>query len=98
MKICFYNATASFLRGGLETYCGEAGHALARRGHEVTIVAGEGGPARQPDVGLVTFPIRREPEWPDIGTRFQRFMERKSLAGRALPHLLAAPHGSLATN
>ena len=98
MKICFYNATASFLHGGLETYCWEVGHALARRGHEVTIVAGEGGPARQPDVGLVTFPIRREPEWLDIGTRFQRFMERMSLARRALPHLLAAHYDAIVIN
>src|SRR5689334_24654047 len=43
VKICFYNVTASFIPGGLETYCWEAGRALARRGHAVTIVAGDDG-------------------------------------------------------
>ena len=32
MKIAFFNVTASFIPGGLETYCWEAGRALARRG------------------------------------------------------------------
>ena len=27
VKICFYNVTASFIPGGLETYCWEAGRA-----------------------------------------------------------------------
>ena len=43
MKICFYNVTATFIQGGLETYCWEVGRALARRGHSVTIVAGNRG-------------------------------------------------------
>ena len=70
MKICFYNVTATYIQGGLETYCWEAGRALARRGHEVTIVAGNDGDARHEDVRLVQFSFVHEKNWPDFGTRF----------------------------
>jgi hypothetical protein len=75
MKVCFYNVTASFIPGGLETYCWEAGRALARRGHDVTIVAGNRGRAWHDEVRLVQFPFRVEQDWPDLGTRFRRLME-----------------------
>ena len=84
MKICFYNVTASFIQGGLETYCWEAGRALARRGHSVSIVAGLGGEPRHQEVELLRFPFRREQQWPDFGTRFRRLMERLSFARHSL--------------
>lgn len=98
MKICFYNVTASFIQGGLETYCWEAGRALARRGHRVSIVAGLGGEPRHDEVELLRFPFRREQEWPDFGTRFRRLMERLSFARHSLTHLVHAGYDAVVVN
>jgi glycosyltransferase involved in cell wall biosynthesis len=98
MKICFYNVTASFIQGGLETYCWEAGRALARRGHRVSIVAGAGGEARHQEVELLRFPFRQEQTWPDFGTRFRRLMERLSFARHSLQHLVSAGYDAVVVN
>jgi len=98
MKICFYNVTASFIQGGLETYCWEAGRALARRGHRVSIVAGLGGEPRHQEVELLRFPFRREQAWPDFGTRFRRLMERLSFARHTLAHLVNAGYEAVVVN
>jgi len=98
MKICFYNVTASFIQGGLETYCWEAGRALARRGHRVSIVAGLGGEPRHEEVELLRFPFRREQEWPDLGTRFRRLMERLSFARHSLAHLVSTGYDAVVVN
>ncbi len=88
MKICIFNVTASFIPGGLETYCWEAGRALARRGHDVSIFAGDRGRAWHDEVKLVQFPFRVEQDWPDFGVRFRRLMERLSFARHALDALV----------
>lgn len=98
MKVCFYNVTATFLKGGLETYCWEAGRAMARRGHEVSIVAGNRGEARHEEVRLVQFPFRAEKEWPDLGVRFRRLAERLSFARHALAHLLESRYDAIVVN
>jgi glycosyltransferase involved in cell wall biosynthesis len=98
MKICFYNVTASFIPGGLETYCWEAGRALARRGHKVTIVAGLGGEPRHTEIELLRFPFRIEQSWPDLGTRFRRLMERLSFARHSLSHLVDAGYDAVVVN
>ena len=98
MKICFYNVTASFIPGGLETYCWEAGRALARRGHRVSIVAGSGGEPRHQEVELLRFPFRIEQSWPDFGTRFRRLMERLSFARHSLAHLVGAGYDAVVVN
>ena len=98
MRICFYNVTASFIPGGLETYCWEAGRALARRGHEVTIVAGDRGGPWHDEVKLVQFPFRIEQAWPDFGTRFRRLMERLSFARHSLDHLVRAQYDAVIVN
>lgn len=99
MRICFYNVTASFILGGLETYCWEAGRALARRGHEVTIVAGNRGGSRHDEVKLIQFPFRIEQSWPHYGTRFRRLMERLSFArGGGLDHLVNAGYDAVIVN
>jgi glycosyltransferase involved in cell wall biosynthesis len=98
MKICFYNVTASFIQGGLETYCWEAGRALARRGHRVSIVAGLGGEPRHQELELVRFAFRREQAWPDLGTRFRRLMERLSFARHSLGHLVSAGYDAVVVN
>lgn len=99
MRICFYNVTASFIPGGLETYCWEVGRALARRGHEVAIVAGDRGEARHDEVRLIRFPFRIEQSWPKFGTRFRRLMERLSFAhGGGLDHLVGAGYDAVIIN
>lgn len=99
MRVCFFNVTASFIPGGLETYCWEVGRALARRGHQVSIVAGDRGEPRHDEVQLIRFPFRIEQDWPDFGTRFRRLMERLSFAaGGALDHLVAADYDLVVVN
>jgi len=99
MKICFYNVTASFIPGGLETYCWEVGRAMARRGHEVAIVAGDRGGPRHDEVKLIQFPFRIEQSWPHYGTRFRRLMERLSFArGGGLDHLVHAGYNAVIVN
>ncbi len=98
MKICFYNVTASFIPGGLETYCWEAGRALARRGHEVSIFAGDRGHARHGELRLVKFPFRIEQDWPDFGVRFRRLMERLSFARHSLAPLVASNFDAVIVN
>lgn len=65
MKIRFYNVSASYIPGGLETYCWEAGRALARRGRRVSSVAGLGGEPRHQEAELLRSPFRCEQEWPE---------------------------------
>ena len=98
MRIAFYNVTATYLTGGLETYCWEAGRALSRRGHRVSIVAGARGEARHDEVQLVQFPFRAEKEWPDLGVRFRRLAERASFARHAMDHLLQAGYDAIIIN
>jgi len=99
MRICLYNVTASFVPGGLETYCWEVGRALARRGHCVSIVAGNRGSARHEEVSLIQFPFRVEQSWPNFGTRFRRLMERLSFArGGGLEHLVSTDYDAVIIN
>ena len=98
MKVCFFNVTATYLKGGLETYCWEAGRAMARRGHEVTIVCGNRGEARHGEVRLVQFPFRAEKEWPDLGVRFRRLAERLSFGRHAVPHLVQECYEAVVVN
>jgi glycosyltransferase involved in cell wall biosynthesis len=98
MKICFYNVTASYIFGGLETYCWEVGRALAGRGHEVAIFAGNRGAARSDEVRLIQFPFRPEKEWPDLGVRFRRLAERLSFARNSLGPLIAGNFDAVVVN
>jgi len=76
----------------------EAGRALARRGHRVSIVAGLGGEPRHRELELLRFPFRREQAWPDLGTRFRRLMERLSFARHSLAHLVSAGYDAVVVN
>lgn len=98
MRICFYNLTAGFKNGGLETYCWEVGRALARHGHEVTLIAGEGAPSRCTEVRLIALPYIPRDRFPDLGTRFRKLAERLSFARRAMPHLLAGGFDAVIIN
>lgn len=98
MKICFYNLTAGFKTGGLETYCWEAGRALAKLGHEVHIFGGEGGKARNGDVRLVALPYVPRDRFPNFGTRFRKLAERLSFARHAKPLLKAGGYDAVIVN
>ena len=80
MKVCMYNVTTGHVRGGLETYCLEMGKALARRGHDVTLVAGDGAKYLG-DAGLpvIAFPFRPRSTFADFGTRYRKLMESDAL-------------------
>lgn len=98
MKICFYNLTAGFKSGGLETYCWEVGRALSRQGHEVHIFGGEGGQARHHEVKLVALPYTPRQRFPNLGTRFRKFAERLSFARQAKPLLLSGAYDAVIVN
>ena len=87
MRICFYNITASYKAGGLETYCWELARSLLKRGHEVSIVAGSGGSHKYTDVKLIQFPFNDRSVFPNFGTRFQKLMERLSFGYHAWRHI-----------
>jgi len=98
MKICFCNLTAGFKSGGLETYCWEAGHALAGLGHQVTVMGGVGSAARHEDVELIALPYTPRDQYPNLGSRFRKFMERRSFASKALPRLLNGNYDTVVIN
>lgn len=98
MKICFFNLTAGYKRGGLETYCWEVGRALALQGHKVTIVAGEGGASRHDCVGLQSFPFVSREKLPNFGTRFRKLAERLSFARRSVDWVLAQNFDAIVVN
>jgi glycosyltransferase involved in cell wall biosynthesis len=89
VKIGFFipNATFDFPGspevGGIETYSFTVGEALQRLGHEVVLFGG------RPKAGrghrATTIPLELSPYWetksiPDIGTRFQRLVQRLHFA------------------
>lgn len=98
MKICFYNLTAGFKSGGLETYCWEVGRALARQGHDVHILGGEGGQMRNDEVNLVALPYTPRDRFPNLGTRFRKLAERLSFAKYAKPVLYAGNYDAVIVN
>ena len=98
MRICFYNVTASFKTGGLETYCWELGHALAQKGHEVVIVAGLGGKQRYEDVKLIEFPFKEREKFINFGTRFRKLFERLSFGIHSWRYLLEKKYDAIIIN
>ena len=80
MKIALYELLTTVTLGGVQTSYWEVAKYLARLGHEVHIYGGK-GPLRQdvpPEVQVYTFPFLPNKYIPDLGSRFQRFMERLS--------------------
>ncbi len=69
--------------GGIETFCFTIGEALQRLGHEVILFGGEPKPGRSHRATTLTLELH--PYWetksiPDIGTRFQRLVQRLHFA------------------
>jgi len=90
LKIAFYNLTTTTKSGGIETFNWEMAKALARRGHAVHIYGGRSSFAfdRPSGISVHTFPFVRRERFPDLGTRFRRFMERLSFGLFALRDLI----------
>ncbi|MDD3483739.1 glycosyltransferase family 4 protein [Azovibrio restrictus] len=98
MKLCFYNLTAGFKTGGLETYCWEVGRALVNQGHEVHIIGGMGGQPRNQEVQLIALPYTPRERFPNFGTRFRKLAERLSFARHARPLLLRGGYDAIIVN
>ena len=72
--------------GGIQTTVWRLANALARAGHEIAMFGGEGNikPANlHPAIAVHTFPFRPREKVLDIGSRFQRIVERASHARHA---------------
>lgn len=95
MKIIQYNLTTTTKEGGVETFVWELSRHLARRGHEVTIVGGNGLIDRAvPDVRVLRFPFIDRMTWRSIRPlrrhiELTKLLERVSLMPAALPPTLA---------
>lgn len=86
MKLAFYELTAASSVGGVQTAVWELSNELASRGIEVHVISGDGPirPGRlHPGVKVTTFPFIRRDRVPDLGSRFQKIVERLSLTIRA---------------
>ena len=89
MKIGIFLPNATFDQpgtsevGGIETYAFTVGEALQRLGHEVVLFGGKPKPGRTH--ASTSIPLELAPYWetksiPDIGTRFQRLVQRLHFA------------------
>ena len=91
-RLAFIDVTVTVMYGGIQTAVWRLTDALARAGHEIAVFGGEGAirPANlHPNITVHTFPFRPREKVPDIGSRFQRIVERASHARHAR-HAFAA--------
>ena len=91
-RIAFIDVTVTVMYGGIQTAVWRLADALARAGHEIAIFGGEGDirPANlHPNITVHTFPFQPREKVLDIGSRFQRIVERASHARHAR-HAFAA--------
>ncbi len=89
MKIALYNLTTTTKSGGIETFNREMANTLAKRGHTVHLYGGKGPFVKgyHPEVAIRTYSFIKRDFFPDMGSRFRKFMERLSFgipAGRDL--------------
>lgn len=89
MRACFYNLTAGFKIGGLETFTWEIARAWQQQGHPAEVWGGIGETRPATDVPLRTFAYTPRQQLPKLGTRFQKLGERLSFAMKSADALLA---------
>lgn len=85
-RIAFIDVTLTVSYGGVQTACWRLAETLARRNHEIAMFGGEGAirPAKlHPNIKVHTFPFRPRERVLDIGSRFQRIVERATHARHA---------------
>ncbi len=85
-RISFIDVTTTVLYGGVQTAVWQLAIALHDLGHEVAVFGGH-GPIR-PELGgrkiaIHTFPFTSRESVPDLGSRFQRIVERATFARHA---------------
>ena len=92
MKICLFNVTSTMAQigsaevGGVEAYTFRLGEALLQRGHQVVLYGGrpkEKIPFPPSQIPLRLFPHMETSKIPDLGTRFQRLIQRVHFAWSA---------------
>lgn len=91
-RIVFIDVTATVSYGGVQTCVWRLAEQLAAMGHDVAVFGGEGSirPAGLPsNVEIHTFPFIPRNRVPDFGTRFQRIVERISMARHARKAFIA---------
>ncbi len=90
-RIAFIEVTATVSYGGVQTAVWKLAEALAAAGHEVAIFGGKGdiAPALAHPVEVHRFAFTPREQVPDLGSRFQRLVERLSLARHARAALAA---------
>lgn len=88
MRACFYNLTAGFKIGGLETFTWEIARAWQGLGYQAEIWGGT-GPTPATGIPLRTFAYTPRQALPKLGTRFQKLGERISFARESARALLA---------
>lgn len=85
-RIAFIDVTVTVMYGGIQTAVWKLAEALARAGNEIGIFGGEGDirpPQLHSRIEVRTFPFRPREKVPDLGSRFQRTLERMSHARHA---------------
>lgn len=85
-RIAFIDVTVTVSYGGLQTAVWRFAQTLAALGHQVTVFGGAGMVAPPGDCRAVevrTFPFRPRERVIDLGSRFQRIVERASFARHA---------------
>ena len=90
MKIALYNLTTTIKSGGIETFNWQLAKALAKKGHAVDIYGGKSSFVYEspPGIRVFTYPFIRRQLFPNLGTRFRRFMERLSFGFFSLGDLI----------
>ena len=84
-KIAFIDVTSTNSYGGIQTAVWCLAEVVAAKGHEVTVIGGEGeGRHDIPDgVRRLTFPYIARNRFPNFGNRFRKLAERLSFAYHA---------------
>ena len=94
-RIAFIDVTVTVMYGGLQTAVWRFAETLSRLGHEVHVYGGIGGiapPADCAGVRVHSFPFRPRERVLDLGSRFQRIVERATFARHARTSVIAAEH------
>ena len=91
-RIAFIDVTVTVSYGGLQTAVWRFAETLTRLGHEVHVYGGIGGIAPPTDcvgIRVHTFPFRPRERVLDLGSRFQRIVERVTFARHARTSVIA---------
>lgn len=92
-RIAFIDVTVTVSYGGLQTVVWKLADVLARAGHDITVFGGHGSTV-QPHgkITVRTFPFRPRERVPDLGSRFQRTVERMTFARHARAAVIAGQY------